>query len=60
MSRATVVVCDDAREARFLLRSLLRYDPHIEVVGEASDGLDAIEAVGRYRPTSSCSTSRCP
>jgi PAS domain S-box-containing protein len=50
MSRATVVVCDDAREARVLLRSLLRYDPSIEIVGEASDGLEAIEAVGHYRP----------
>ena len=50
MSRTTVVVCDDAREARVLLRSLLRYDPSIEIVGEASDGIEAIEAVGHHRP----------
>ena len=50
MSRATVVVCDDAREARVLLRSLLRFDPSIEIVGEASDGLEAIEAGGHHRP----------
>ena len=52
MSRATVVVCDDAREARALLRSLPRYDPSIEIVGEASDGLEAIEAVGPMAKTS--------
>jgi PAS domain S-box-containing protein len=50
MSRATVVVCDDASEARILLRSLLRYDPSIEIVGEASGGVEAIEAVGHFGP----------
>jgi diguanylate cyclase (GGDEF)-like protein len=37
-----VLICDDSPEARSLLRTLLANDREIEVVGEASDGSEAI------------------
>jgi DNA-binding NarL/FixJ family response regulator len=46
----TVVVADDQGMIRAGLRSLLAADPEIEVVGEAADGLAAIDAVRRLRP----------
>lgn len=46
----TVCLCDDVREFRELMRFGLSDDPRIEVVGEASDGLEAIDVVGQTRP----------
>ena len=46
----TVVVADDQGMIRAGLRSLLQADPEIRVVGEAADGLAAIEEVRRLRP----------
>ena len=46
----TVVVADDQGMIRAGLRSLLQADPEIRVVGEAADGLAAIEQVRRLRP----------
>jgi DNA-binding NarL/FixJ family response regulator len=45
-----VLVCDDADAFRLLLRYTLTEEPGIEVVGEAADGLEAVEAVGRLAP----------
>jgi DNA-binding NarL/FixJ family response regulator len=45
-----VLVCDDSDAFRALLRYTLQEDPGIEVVGEAADGMDAIEAAERLQP----------
>jgi DNA-binding NarL/FixJ family response regulator len=45
-----VVIADDQALVRAGFRKLLEVDPGIEVVAEASDGLEAVEAVTRLRP----------
>ena len=45
-----VVIADDHAILREGVRALLQLQPDIEVVGEASDGGEAIEAVGRLDP----------
>jgi DNA-binding NarL/FixJ family response regulator len=46
----TVVLADDQGMVRAGLRSLLEADPEIDVVGEAADGLEAIQEVRRREP----------
>ncbi|MFM7088831.1 MAG: response regulator transcription factor [Candidatus Paceibacterota bacterium] len=46
----TVVVADDAEELRSIIIKLLKRDSRINVVGEASETITAIEAVMHYRP----------
>lgn len=48
--RIRVLVVDDSPTARLLLVSILRADPEIEVVGEAADGLEAVELVKKLHP----------
>jgi DNA-binding NarL/FixJ family response regulator len=45
-----VLVCDDVRAFRALMRYTLQEDPGIEVVGEAADGVSAIDAAARLQP----------
>ena len=45
-----ILLIDDNDGIRTLVRTLLENSGCCEVVGEASDGSDAISAVGRYRP----------
>ena len=45
-----VVVVDDQELVRTGFKVILNSEPDIEVVGEASDGLEAIEVAGRLRP----------
>jgi two-component system, NarL family, response regulator NreC len=46
----TVVLADDHPIVRQGLRSLLEGEDHAEVVGEASDGLTALDLIARLRP----------
>jgi DNA-binding NarL/FixJ family response regulator len=43
-------VCDDVAAFRALMRYVLQEDPNIEVVGEAGDGLAAVEQAGLLQP----------
>ena len=43
-------MCDDVAAYRALMRYVLQEDPAIEVVGEAADGLAAVEQAGLLQP----------
>jgi two-component system chemotaxis response regulator CheB len=45
-----VVVAEDSPTARRLLVEIIRADPCMEVVGEARDGVEAVELTHRLRP----------
>ena len=45
-----VLIADDSARARDGLRALLTIRPEIEVVGEASNGQDAVRMVAECRP----------
>jgi DNA-binding NarL/FixJ family response regulator len=49
--KVTIVLADDHAIVRQGLRTLLESDPQFEVVGEAANGLEAIELVKRRKPT---------
>ena len=46
----TVLICDDLAELRRLFRRILRKEPDIEVIGEATDGRQAVEMAIKLRP----------
>jgi len=49
--RRSAIIVDDEPQARQKLQRLLReHDDQIEVVGEAEDGLEAVEAIERLSP----------
>ena len=48
-----VLIVDDEGLVRAGLRMILSAAEDLEVVGEAEDGADAVDAVGRTGPTSS-------
>jgi DNA-binding NarL/FixJ family response regulator len=50
VNRISVILADDHALVREGTRSLLEAEPDIEVVGEASDGEEAVELVGKLRP----------
>ncbi|MCS6916025.1 MAG: chemotaxis response regulator protein-glutamate methylesterase [Myxococcales bacterium] len=50
MRRIRVLIADDSLFVRMALRRLLAADPELEVVGEAADGLQAVEQVLQLRP----------
>lgn len=45
-----VLLADDTVEIRILLRRVLELDDDVEVVGEAANGLEAVELSGIYHP----------
>jgi two-component system, chemotaxis family, protein-glutamate methylesterase/glutaminase len=45
-----VLIADDSSTARVLLRGILESDPQIRVVGEATNGAEAVEMARRVRP----------
>ena len=48
--RLRVLIVDDDRDIRMLMRLVLENDRQLIVVGEAEDGFDAIEQARRLRP----------
>lgn len=46
----SVLIADDQELVRVGLRKILENDPQTTVVGEAADGIDAVEASSRLRP----------
>ncbi len=46
----TVLIADDQTLVRSGLRAIIESEPGMEVVGEAADGAEAVEAVRRLRP----------
>ncbi len=50
MKRIRVLVVDDSPTSRLLLVEILRADDEIDVVGQAADGVEAVEMVKRLRP----------
>ena len=47
---ARVLIADDKADIRTLIAARLGLDPRLEVVGEASNGAEAITKVGELRP----------
>ena len=45
-----VVVTDDEEEVRVLVRAALALDDRFEIVGEATNGAEAVEAVREHHP----------
>ncbi len=45
-----VLIVDDEPLARMRLEDLLRDEPHAEIVGVATDGIEAVAAIRRLRP----------
>ncbi len=50
MPKTTFVVTDDAMFMRTLLRRMLEQNDEFEVLGEAANGLEAIEAAKHHQP----------
>jgi two-component system, NarL family, response regulator NreC len=50
MSAARIVLADDHQVVRLGLRTLLESEPGFEVVGEAGDGLEAVQMAERFSP----------
>lgn len=50
MDTIRVVLADDHAEFRRVVREFLKKLPHVQVVGEAADGVQAIEQVARLGP----------
>ena len=45
-----ILIVDDSNTIRLILKELLGADPEIEVVGEAVNGLEAIDMTRRFKP----------
>lgn len=45
-----ILICDDAKAVRHLHRSVFDAEPDFEVVGEACDGLECIDAARQLQP----------
>jgi DNA-binding NarL/FixJ family response regulator len=48
--RAQILVVDDSKEWRATLRSMLEAIPGYQIVGEASDGVEAVAKAAQLRP----------
>jgi two-component system chemotaxis response regulator CheY len=52
--KARILIVDDNRVVRDLLRGIMRDDPELEVVGEASTGENAIDLAEKLHPDLIC------
>ena len=50
MNATKIVLADDHQVVRLGLRTLLESEPGFEVVGEAGDGLEAVQMAERFSP----------
>lgn len=50
MSKLNVLIADDHSVLRESLKSALEFDKNIEIIGEAEDGIDAIEKTEELKP----------
>jgi two-component system, chemotaxis family, protein-glutamate methylesterase/glutaminase len=50
VSRLRVLVADDSAAARLLIQGILEADPELEVVGQATDGAEAVALADRLAP----------
>jgi DNA-binding NarL/FixJ family response regulator len=50
MANVRVLLADDFQDFRRIVRTFLNKFPNVSVVGEACDGLEAVEKVGLLRP----------
>lgn len=50
MGKITFVITDDAVFMRTLLKKIIEQSDEYEVAGEASNGIEAIEAAQKYQP----------
>jgi chemotaxis response regulator CheB len=50
MSSVSVLVVDDFEPFRRFVCSTLEQRPHLQVIGEASDGLDAVQKAEELKP----------
>jgi two-component system LytT family response regulator len=50
IERIRVVIADDERPARSLMRAMLSHFPDVNIVGEAENGSEAVELIERTRP----------
>ena len=55
-----VVIADDERHARLFLAEVLGCIPGVRVVGEAADGLEALDLIARLVPDVVCLDRRMP
>jgi DNA-binding NarL/FixJ family response regulator len=59
-ARTSLVIVDDQGMVRAGFRSLLASEPDLDVVGEASDGEEAVEVVTRLEPQVTLMDIRMP
>ena len=50
MALSRILVVDDFKDWRHAVRSTLEKDPELRVVGEASDGVEAVQKAGELKP----------
>ena len=50
MASVRVLLVDDYEDWRNYVRSLLRTRPELQLVGEASDGVEAVQMAGELKP----------
>ncbi len=50
MTKLRIVIADDERPARYFLKGILQDFEDVEIVGEAANGVDAVEIIKKVKP----------